>query len=134
MKRNLLLLASLLGLLAGCSQSTGSAPDASPADYLPTMVALTGQAAFATADAQTPTVPPTETPAPHPRRKRFDLPSPTPTFAPGFTEFAQIRFVSPGPMSSLTSPFILQTILAPGKATVVRWTCSAKMDAFCSAS
>jgi hypothetical protein len=121
MKRNLLLLACTLGLLAACSQSTGSAPTPLPPDYLPTVVALTGQAAFATADAQTPTVPPTETLSPPSTPQAFiDLPSPTPTFAPGFTEFAQIRFVSPGPMSSLTSPFVLQTILVSGESEVVQ--------------
>ncbi len=117
MKRNLFLLASLLGLLAGCSQSTTSAPTPQPPDYLPTMVALTGQAAFATADAQVPTIPPTETLLPTSTLEvKFDVPSPTPTFVPGFTEFAQIRFVSPGPLSSLTSPFVLQTILAAGES------------------
>ncbi|WKZ34792.1 MAG: hypothetical protein QY332_14325 [Anaerolineales bacterium] len=117
MKRNLFLLASLLGLLAGCSQSTTSAPTPQPPDYLPTMVALTGQAAFATADAQVPTIPPTETLLPTSTLEvKFDVPSPTPTFVPGFTEFAQIRFISPGPLSSLTSPFVLQTILAAGES------------------
>jgi hypothetical protein len=121
MIRKLLFLASLLGLLAGCSQSTGSAPTPLPPDYLPTVVALTGQAAFATSDALTQVALPTETleptetpPAP------LEIPSPTPTFAPGFTEFAQIRFVSPGPMSSLTSPFILNAIIAAGESDLIQ--------------
>ncbi len=121
MMRKLLLLASLLGLLAGCSQSASSAPTSLPPDYLPTVVALTGQAAFATSDALTQaglpraTLEPTATPP-----AVADIPSPTPTFAPGFTEFAQIRFVSPGPMSSLTSPFTLQTIIAAGESNRIQ--------------
>lgn len=121
MKPRLLLFASLLGLLAGCSQSAGSAPTPLPPDYLPTVVALTGQAAFATADALTQTALPTATPEPTDTPlTSLEIPSPTPTFAPGFTEFAQIRFVSPGPMSSLTSPFTLQTILAAGESDRVQ--------------
>lgn len=114
---SLLLFASFLGLLAGCSQTSASAPTPLPPDYLPTVVALTGQAAFATADALTATVAPTETQIPLVTPEAPpDIPSPTPTFAAGFTEFAQIRFVSPGPMSSLTSPFVLQTILVAGES------------------
>lgn len=117
MKYRLLFLASLLGLLAGCTQAIESAPTPLPPDYLPTVVALTGQAAFATADALTAAAAPTETQAPAVTPKAaLELPSPTPTFAAGFTEFAQIRFLSPGPMSSLASPFVLQTILVAGES------------------
>jgi hypothetical protein len=78
---------------------------------------MTGQAAFATSDALTQSVPPTNTPAPTDTPVApLELPSPTPTFAPGFTEFAQIRFLSPGPLSSLTSPFTLQAIIAAGES------------------
>jgi len=116
--RKFLLLASLLGFLAGCSQSASSPPTPLPPDYLPTVVALTGQAALATADALTQAVPPTETPSPTSTPELFleNIPTPTPTFAPGFTQFAQIRFMSPGPMSSLTSPFTLQTVLVAGES------------------
>jgi hypothetical protein len=121
MKRNLLLLASLLTLVAGCSQSTSTAPTPFPPDYLPTAIVLTAQAIVATSDALTQSVPPTSTPQPTVTPEAvFDIPSPTPTFAPGFTEFAQIRFISPGPMSSLTSPFNLQTILVAGESEVVQ--------------
>jgi hypothetical protein len=127
MKHKLIVLASLLGLVSACSQSTGSAPTPLPPNYLPTVVALTGQAAFATADAlaqtaePTPSSPQEDTPAPtEPPVSPLDIPSPTPTFAPGFTEFAQIRFVSPGPMSSITSPFNLQTILVAGEREVIQ--------------
>lgn len=119
MKTKIAVLASLLGLLSACSQSTGSAPTPLPPDYLPTVVALTGQAAFATAAALTPTIAPTETPTLLPTAG-VEIPSPTPTFAAGFTQFAKIRFVSPGPLSSLTSPFVLQTIIAAGDSGVAQ--------------
>lgn len=119
--RKLLLLASLLGLLVGCSQSAESPPTPLPPDYLPTVVALTGQAALATAGALTQAALPTSTPEPtEALLPTLDLPTPTPTFAPGFTKFAEIRFVSPGPMSSLTSPFILQTILVAGESDLIQ--------------
>jgi hypothetical protein len=80
---------------------------------------LTGQAVFATASALAPTATetplPTETPVP-----TTPLPTFTPTFEPGFTEFAQIRFLSPGPMSSLVSPINLQTLLVSGESEIVR--------------
>jgi hypothetical protein len=122
MKRNLLLLAAFLALVAGCSQETSSPPTPLPADYLPTMVALTGQAAFATSDAMTQSVPPTNTPAPTftPEALFDNAPTPTPTFAPGFSEFAQIRFTSPGPMSSVLSPFNLQTVIAAGESNRIQ--------------
>jgi hypothetical protein len=121
MKRNLLLLASLFALVAGCTQSTSTAPTPFPPDYLPTAIVLTAQAIVATSDALTQSVPPTATLQPTVTPEAvFDIPSPTPTFAPGFSEFAEIRFVSPGPMSSLTSPFILQTILAAGESDVIQ--------------
>lgn len=121
MKKNILLLASLLTLLSACSQSLESAPTPFPPDHLPTTVALTGQAAFATADALTPTITPTktslptETPIPS-----TAFPTATPTFAAGFTDFAEIHFLSPGPMSSLISPINLQTILIAGESEIVQ--------------
>ena len=121
MKKNILLLAFLLTLLSACSQSLESAPTPFPPDHLPTTVALTGQAAFATADALTPAITstetslPTETPIPS-----TAFPSATPTFAAGFTDFAEIHFLSPGPMSSLISPINLQTILIAGESEIVQ--------------
>lgn len=105
----------------GCTQAIDSAPTPLPPDYLPTVVALTGQAAFATAESLTQAAVPTATPEPtFTPEPTVVLPSPTPTFAAGFTEFAQIHFVSPGPLSSLTSPFVLQTILVAGESEVVQ--------------
>ena len=122
MRHKIILLASLLGLLTGCTQSTGSAPTPLPPDYLPTVVALTGQAAFATADALTPSATvQVETPTPTATiPPTVELPSATPTIAAGFTDFSQIHFVSPGPLSSLISPFVLQTILVSGESEVVQ--------------
>lgn len=113
MKLRQILFASFLGLLAACSPQAAPTPTPLPPDYLPTVVALTGQAAFATAAALTPTAAPTETPLPV-----LDTPIPTatPTLAAGFTDYAQIRFLSPGPMSSLSSPFVVQAIVAAGES------------------
>lgn len=115
MKLKHLISASLLGLLTACSQLAGPTPVPLPTDSLPTVVALTGQAIFATSAAMTQqvvpsaTLPSTETPIPP-----TPLPTVTPTFAAGFTELAQIHFLSPGPMSSLVSPIKLQTMLSAG--------------------
>ena len=121
MKKKILILASLLTLLSACSQSIESTPTALPPNYLSTVVALTGQAAFATADALTPTIAPTEiaisTELPI---SLTEIPSPTPTFAAGFTDFAQIRFLTPGPASSLISPINLQMELVSGESEVVQ--------------
>ncbi len=121
MKKNILLLASLLTLLSACSQITQSTPTPLPPNYLSTAVALTGQAAFATADGLTPSPIPaeiavsTELPIPS-----TEIPSPTPTFAAGFTDLAQIHFLAPGPASSLTSPFNLQVMLVSGESEIVQ--------------
>ncbi len=121
MKNKFLVLAALLGLLSACSQSIESSPTPFPPDHLPTVVALTGQAAFATADALTqsvtPTIVSTSTEPPIPLT---EIPSPTPTFAAGFTDFAQIRFLTPGPASSLISPINLQMELVSGESEVVQ--------------
>lgn len=121
MMHKTMLLASFLGLLSACSQAAGSTPTPLPPNYLSTVVALTGQAAFATADALTPTALPTETPVsiefPNPLT---EIPSPTPTVEAGFTDFAQIRFITPGPASSVISPINLQAMLVSGESGVVQ--------------
>lgn len=121
MLHKFLLLASLFGLLSACSQLADSRPTPFPPDYLPTAVALTGQAVLGTADAMTRSVVPTETLLP---TETPILPTPlstaTPTFEPGFTDFAQIRFLSPGPMSSLVSPIKLQVMLVSGDSEIVQ--------------
>ncbi len=125
MKKNILLLASLLTLLSACSQTarSASAPTPLPPNYLSTVIALTGQAAFATADALTPTAFPTEVEAPVSTQLPISLteiPSPTPTFAAGFSDFAQIRFMTPGPASSVISPINIQVMLVSGESEIVQ--------------
>ena len=121
MKKNILILASLLTLLSACSQSLESAPTPFPPNHIQTTVALNRQAAFATASALAPiilptkTSLPTETPIPP-----TAPPSATPTFAAGFTDFAEIHFLSPGPMSSVVSPINLQVVLIAGESEIVR--------------
>jgi hypothetical protein len=121
MKYKILILASFLGFLSACSQSAGSTSMPEPSYSLPTVVALTGQAIFSTAEALTAiavpaeTLFPTETPIPP-----TAMPSVTPTYAAGFTELAQIHVIAPGPMSSLTSPFNLQAMLISGESELVQ--------------
>ncbi len=92
-----------------------------PAPSLPTVVALTGQAVFATAEASTQIVPPTLTFTPMELSIPLtEMPSPTPTFAAGFTDFAQIRFLTPGPASGLISPINLQMELVSGESESVQ--------------
>ena len=116
MKLRLFTLASLLGLITACTSQASPAPTPLPPDYLPTIVALTGQAAFATAAALTPTAAPLPTETPVPPIATLEIPTVTPTLAAGFTDYAKIRFLAPGPMSSVTSPFILNAIIAAGES------------------
>lgn len=92
-----------------------------PTYSLPTVVALTGQAIFATSESLTAIALPTETPFPiESPIPPTALPSVTPTFAAGFTELAQIHVIAPGPMSSLMSPFNLQVMLISGESELVQ--------------
>ena len=78
MKRNLLLLASLLGLITGCASPTESSiPTPYPPDHLPTVIALTAQAIGDSATATYVASIPTDTPT--------FIPEPTLTFTPGPT-------------------------------------------------
>ena len=121
MKKNILILASLLTLLSACSQSVEPAPTPFPPDHIQTTVALTGRAVFTTASASVPIILPTEAPLPTETPiPPTALPSATPTFAAGFTDFAEIHFLSPGPMSSLVSPINLRAILIAGESEIVQ--------------
>lgn len=120
MRLRLFALASLLGLLSACTFQATPAPTPLPPDYLPTIVALTGQAAFATAAALTPSATPAPTETIQAPIATLEIPTATPTLAAGFTNYAQIRFISPGPMSSLTSPFILQANVAAGESDKIQ--------------
>jgi hypothetical protein len=121
MKYKILIIASIFMLLSACSQPAGftSTRTPFPTYDIAKVVALTGQAAFATASALAPIS--TETPLPTETLiPTTQLPTATATFEPGFTEFAQIRFISPGPMSSLISPINLQVLLVSGESQIVR--------------
>ena len=122
MKRNLLLLASFLGLLAGCAAPTASPiPTAYPPDYLPTVIALTAESAnhlgTEVALALTPTIPPTDIPEP------TLSPTPRPTFTqttiPGH-EQAAIQIFAPGPMSKVVSPINLKMNIIAGASEKVQ--------------
>lgn len=119
--KKILLFTTLLGLLSACIQQLESVPTALPPNYLSTVVGLTGQAAFATTNALTPTMAVSETPTPTQTPiPTSSLPSPTPTYEAGFTKFADMRFVAPGPMSSLVSPIDLKLLLSAGKSDLVK--------------
>lgn len=125
MKLTLLLLASFLGLLAGCAPQTSSpVPTPYPPEYLPTVIALTAEAiaqsasdsATATYIASIPTGMPTETPAP--TLTPTAGPTNTPTAIPGH-KLAAIEIQAPGPMSKLVSPINLRmNIIAGGSGRV----------------
>lgn len=126
MKRILLLLASLSGLLAGCA-SPASSPVPTPysSDYLPTVVALTAEAiaqaandqATATQLASLLTGLPTQTPAP---TRTF---TPAPTFPPTSIPLhrsAAIEIQAPGPMSRVVSPISLRMNIQAGASKRVQ--------------
>ncbi len=125
MKRTLLILASLLGLLAGCAPPvTNSIPTPYPPEYLPTVVAWTAEAiaqsandsATRTAIASIPTELPTETP--EPTLTFTPAPTYTPTAIPGH-DLAAIQIQAPGPMSKVVSPINLRmNIIAGGSNRV----------------
>jgi len=128
MKRNLILLASLLGLLAGCaSPATNPVPTPYPPEYLPTVIALTAESANVagteTAIALTPTIVPTEsrepTITPVPSRTPTPLPTSTTTSIPGHA-LAAIQFNSPGPMSKLISPIQLRAMVISGESEKIQ--------------
>jgi hypothetical protein len=122
MKRNFLLLTSLLGLLAACAVPPASPiPTAYPPEYLPTVIALTAEAANVlgteVALALTPSVFPTNTPRP------TLSPTPRPTFTqttiPGHDP-AAIQILAPGPMSKVISPITLRMNIVTGESEKVQ--------------
>jgi hypothetical protein len=122
MRRNLLLLASFLGLLAGCAAPTASPiPTAYPPDYLPTVIALTADAAnhlgTEVALVLTPTLAPTDIPTP------TLTPTPRPTFTQTTIpshEQAAIQIFAPGPMSKVISPINLRMNIIAGESEKVQ--------------
>ncbi len=120
MKRTLLLLASLLGLLAGCASPASAVPTPYPPEYLPTVIALTAQAASDSATATFVASIPTESPTdlPEPTLTFTPAPTHTPTAIPGH-RLAAIQIQAPGPMSKVVSPINLRmTIVAGGSGRV----------------
>ena len=122
MKRSLILLASLLGLLAACTPPAASPiPTAYPPEYLPTVIAQTAEAANVlgteVALALTPNVLPTNTPKPTlspTARATF-----TQTTIPGH-EPAAIQIFAPGPMSKVISPITLRMNIVAGESEKVQ--------------
>jgi hypothetical protein len=129
MKRKLILLASLLGLIAGCSSPAQSIPTNYPPEYLPTVIALTAgaiaqatndSAATATYVASIPTEPlviPTLTP--EPTLSPTPAPTYTPTAIPGHS-ISAIQILAPGPMSKVISPISLKMNVISGASKRVQ--------------
>jgi hypothetical protein len=125
MKRILPLIASILGLVAGCAPQTSSpVPTPYPPEYLPTVIALTAEAiaqsasdsGTATHIASIPTGAASETP--EPTLIPTTGPTITPTAIPGH-KLAAIEIQAPGPMSKLVSPINLRmNIIAGGSGRV----------------
>lgn len=125
MKRTLLLLASLLGLLAGCASPASAVPTPYPPEYLPTVVALTAEAiaqaasdsATATALAAIPIESPTQTPQP---TLTF---TPAPTYSPTsipLHKLSAIEIQAPGPMSKVVSPINMRMNIQAGASNRVQ--------------
>lgn len=120
-----IIIASLLGLLAGCSPLASPTqtpiPTPYPPEVLPTVIALTAEAASLsatrTAVASMPISLPTDTAEP------TLSPTPqatfTPTTIPGH-EPAAIEIQSPGPMSKVVSPITLRMNIVSGESENVR--------------
>jgi hypothetical protein len=122
MKRNFILIASFLGLLAACAPPISNPiPTPYPPEYLPTVIALTVEAAGISgtqmAVALTPVNTVTNTPLP------TLSPTPRPTFTattiPGH-EPAAIQIQSPGPMSKMISPITLRMTIIAGDSERVQ--------------
>lgn len=122
MKRYWITFASLLGLLAGCASPTPSLiPTPYPPEYLPTVIALTAQADFASASETALALTPVEFPT--------DTPEPTLTLTPQATftstaipghSLGAIRFIAPGPMSKVVSPISLRANVISGSSQKVQ--------------
>jgi hypothetical protein len=131
MKRNLILLASLLGLLVGCSSlaspTSSPVPTPYPPEYLPTVIMLTAEAANVSATATSlalmPVIEPTETREPTDTPFPSDTPTPKPTgSATAIPEHAlsAVQFISPGPMSKLVSPIQFRANVISGESQKVQ--------------
>jgi len=126
MKQIILILASLLGLVAGCTpQTSNPVPTPYPPEYLPTVVALTANAivqaksdsATSTFIASIPTELPTETP--EPTLTFTPAPTYTQTAIPGH-KLSAIQIQAPGPMSKVVSPISLRMNVVAGDSNRVQ--------------
>jgi hypothetical protein len=123
--KNGILIASLLGLLAGCSPLTSQprtvVPTPYPPEYLPTVIALTADAAFQDATAtglpSLPGQPPTDTP--EPTLTSTPHATFTATTIPGHDP-AAIEIQSPGPMSKVVSPINLRMNIVSGESEKIQ--------------
>lgn len=121
MKRNIFLVTFFLGILSACAAPAASPiPTAFPPEYLPTVIAMTADAASIsltqTAFALTPVFTPSNTPEP------TLSPTPRATFTqttiPGH-DAAAIQIFAPGPMSKVISPITLRMhIIAGGSGKI----------------
>jgi hypothetical protein len=122
MRRNFILLASLLGFLVGCAApASNTAATPYPPEYLPTVIALTADSAnisgTETAIALTPQPSPTDTPEP------TLSPTPAPTFTQTnipWHETAAIQIFAPGAMSKVISPITLRMSIISGESEKVQ--------------
>ncbi len=122
MKRNFILLASLLGFLVSCAApASNMAATPYPPEYLPTVIALTADSAnisgTETAIALTPQPSPTDTPEP------TLSPTPEPTFTRTsipWHQTAAIQIFAPGPMSKVVSPITLRMNIISGESEKVQ--------------
>jgi hypothetical protein len=125
MKLRFVMVVSLLSLIVGCTSlapaTQSPIPTPYPDNYLPTVIALTVNAANDAATQSSITIIPTESPT--------DIPEPTlsPTPKPTFTatsipghEPGAIRILSPGPMSKVVSPIILKMDIVSGESQKVQ--------------
>jgi len=120
MLRKILLPALLFSLLAGCAPASASpVPTLLPESLVPTIIAMTAEAARATSQALMPTTTqelPTDTPTPAPT-----VSFPTQTFTPQpHIPLAQIQFLSPGPMSKFISPVQMQLMVVAGESDTIQ--------------
>ncbi len=128
MKQNLTLLVALFGFLAGCaplaSSTSSPIPTPYPPEYLPTVIALTAEAANIHGTETSVALTPTDFPAAAtPTLSASLTPSPQPTATrtsiPGH-KLAAIQFLSPGPMSKLVSPIQFRANVISGESQKVQ--------------
>lgn len=118
MRLRFLIIASLLGLLAGCTSPTqGSIPTPYPPEYLPTVIVMTAAAANAAATSAAATILPSKPPARTPLPTRTPIPKATATVTSiPLHDPAAIQILAPGPMSKVVSPITLKMNIVIGES------------------